>query len=65
MAEPITYSTIEQLLARISDHMTENHNQENTGERTQQLLKEIALGVLDETAPSCAAFFKKSLLFIE
>lgn len=57
MAEPITYSTIEQLLARISDHMTENHNQENTGERTQQLLKEIALGVLAivGAAPQAAA----------
>lgn len=42
---PITFTTLEALLARIEAHMTENHAQENTGDRTQQLLKEIAMSI--------------------
>jgi hypothetical protein len=46
MAAPITINNLESLIARISEHMTVNGNRENTGERTQQLLKEMVLGII-------------------
>lgn len=57
MPEPVVYDNLEQLLARIQELMTGNHNRENTGPRTQQLLKEIVLGVLSivGSAPGVAA----------
>lgn len=45
-ATPVTFSNLEQLIERIAMHMTANGAGENTGERTQQLLMEIVLGVL-------------------